>query len=146
MATHIKEFISINCFNTYIFHKTYLSLISHHWICGIYGAFIKNDSVVRKLNLDDILIIWLSWPDPLGVVGVRISSTVSEPALSQTPTSPPLSTNMMNIRDDGVYWYLWMCYAIHPSCRRIPFDNGYKVLRHDVYPIPVITSHRRVSG
>ena len=101
--------------------------------------FIDNGSVVRKLK-DDILIIWLSWPDSIGVGGVLISSTVSmyHPIASPVTDSDltaSLSTNMMNIRDDGVYC---MIYAIHPSSRRIHF---YKVLGHDVYPIPVITFH-----
>lgn len=44
-----------------------------------------------------------------------------EPALSQTSTLPPLSTNIMNIRDDRIYWYPWDSYALHPLLRRIPF-------------------------
>ena len=32
-----------------------------------------------------------------------------------------MSTNMMNIRDNGVYWYLGLLSHMHPWTRRIPF-------------------------
>ena len=53
---------------------------------------------------------------------------------------------MMDIRDHGVYWYIWVCYAIFTLSQDVSlisqfFSNGYKLLGHDDYPIPVITSY-----
>ena len=67
------------------------------------------------------LLAGLTWPARCANIFLLSLCIIPEPTLSQTPTLPPMSTNKMNIRDDGVYWYFWVCYAIHPSSRRIPF-------------------------
>lgn len=102
--------------------------------------------------LEDILlsITWLSWLDSRGIIGARIyllsMCIIQEPAISQTPTLQPISTDMMNIRDHRVYWYIKVCYP-YPYPRVCQFlGNGYKFLGHNEYPIPKFTLTFRVSG
>ena len=130
--------------------QIYISLISQTEYVEFTERFIDNGSVVRKLNLNDILIIWLSWPDSLGMGGVRISSSVSvyhpraSPITDSDLTASIHEYDEYSRRRSLLISRDLLCYTsfveTYPLLNQL-LDNGYKVLGHDVNPIPVITFH-----